>query len=202
MRTLISLLGMILCFAQGSAARAEAAENTTVAVQFNPLVAAGLTAGGDTIATYRVEFWGDDYHSDLDLGGTYFMYGGFSIQWPSHNVGILLQGGFFSDLIGDYDDNADFTRWPVELIGFVETEKFRVGLGMTHHFSPTFDEDGFDNAKLEFDDASGWLLQVEYMFENFSLGIRHVQIDYEIDSNQLDGNHWGLSATYRFGNQG
>jgi len=194
MRILISILGMILCFAQAPAARAET-------MQFNPLVSAGLTAGGDTIATYRAEFWGEEYDADLDLGGTFFMYGGFSLQWPSHDVGMIFQGGFFSSFIGDYDENADFTRWPVELIGFVKTEKLRVGLGMTYHFSPTFEEDGFGDNKLKFDDASGWLLQIEYMFRNVSVGVRHVQIDYEIDSSQLDGDHWGLFATYQFGNQ-
>ncbi len=169
-------------------------------VLITPLLSVGLTAGGDTIATYRVEYLGDEFDADVDAGEVFFLYGGVSMTWPRAHLGLQLQGGLFGGGVGGWDDSADFTRWPVELIAFFESSKLRVGVGVTRHFSPKFEEEGTaGDLELDFDDASGWLAQLEYISGNASIGLRHVMIDYEIGDAELDGDHWGLYGTFRVG---
>jgi len=168
-------------------------------VRINPVLAAGLTGGGDTIASYPYVYLGEAGIADIDLGDTVFLYGGIKLFWPQRHLGLIVQGGLFAGGVGDTEASADFTRWPVELIGFYSHRKFRVGVGVTRHFSPVFEETGIGNARLEFDDASGWLTQLEYVATRFSTGIRHVQIDYAINSSEFSGDHWGLFGSYQFG---
>ena len=122
------------------------------------------------------------------------------MRWPEAHVGMLLQGGLATTGVGSSDDGVDFKRWPVEAIGFVEAGKMRFGLGLTHHFAPTFDEDGTgDNLRVEFDDANGWIAQIEYHSGPATIGLRYVDISYDFATLEIDGEHWGLFGTYIFG---
>lgn len=204
MRFITPVIAVTLCSAFSAAWGAEPLDADPVAFRFNPIVSAGVTYGGDTIGTYRYWSFGNEIDVDLNAGGTLFTFGGVSMLWPRQHVGLLLQGG---RLIGSVSNQnfeeqlANFTRWPIELIGFVEWKRFRGGVGVTHHFSPKSEEKGIVDITRRFEDATGTVLQVDYLFERFSVGLRHVAIDYEyeIESSKLNGDHWGLVIAYRFG---
>lgn len=201
MRFVTPALAVMLCSAYGIACGAELVDADPAVFRFNPIVSAGLMQGGDTIATYRVRNFDDEYDVDLNAGGTLFTFVGASMLWPRRHVGLLLQGGrFISSVSGyEYQEAASLTRWPVELIGFFQWKRLRGGLGVTHHFSPKFEDESSANITLSFEDATGTVLQLDYLFERFSVGLRYVSIDYKIAANRLSGNHAGMVVTYRFG---
>ena len=170
--------------------------------EINPIGSLGITQGGDTLGTYRVEFLGETSDVDVDAGDSIFLYGGLEMRWPQAHVGMLVQGGFAGTGVGNSSDGVDFKRWPVEVIGFVEAGKFRLGLGAARHLGPTFDEDGIGNLRVEFDDANGWIAQFEYRTETAAIGFRYVDIDYEFETLTIGGEHLGVYGTYIFGSRG
>ena len=182
-----------------SVAADQSAPSAESAVEIRPIASLGFTQGGDTLGTYRVEFLGDTSDVDVDAGDSLFFYGGLQIRWPKAHVGMLLQGGLAATGVGNSEDGVDFKRWPIEAIGFVEAGRFRFGVGATQHISPTFDEDGIGNLRVEFDNAGGWIAQAEFSSGPAAIGLRYTDISYDIDFLEIDGKSWGLYGTYIFG---
>ena len=160
----------------------------------NPILSAGLTYGGDSIASYDVH-WGD-----VDAGGTLYYYGGINLEWPRRHVALVLQGGRFVASVSDYgfEELGWLERWPLEAIVFLERKRLRGGIGAVLHLSPTF-RDETTGGKLNFDDASGLLIEFDYLFARFSLNARYVFVDYEVANEELSGDHLGAGFTWRFG---
>lgn len=195
-------LALLLVLRPGIGFAAEPGADGPRGLDFSPVAAFGLTGGGETIARYRGIFLGDEIDLDVDAGGTFFVYGGASLSWPVHHVGLLIQGGIFDGGFSNFEQKADFHRWPIELIGFFDWNRFRVGLGATRHLSPKFEDEGIQNYSLDFRDASGSLIQLDYAVKRFTVGLRYVVIDYELDvpgGPTIDGDHWGIAGSYRFG---
>lgn len=175
------------------------ASESVAETRITPFVAGGLTAGGDTIATYTVVYLGDEFLSSVDAGETGYLFGGVNLMWPKTGLGLQLQGGLFGGGVGIGENSVDLTRYPVELIGTFERGKWRAGIGVTRHNSPKFEDKTDTPFTLDFKDASGTVIQLDYLFERFSVGLRRVEIDYELPFATLDASHWGLNGEYRFG---
>ncbi|MDH4071650.1 MAG: hypothetical protein OEV41_00945 [Gammaproteobacteria bacterium] len=167
-------------------------------MQVSPVVSMGLTTGGDTIATYRISYLGVEYDTDVTLGGNFFIYGGARFFWPRTGLGIIAQGGAFIGGVTDDESSADLSRWPIEAIGFYEFGRLRLGLGVTRHIAPKFEEKGIGDARIDFEDAAGTVYQAEYLLGNFTMGLRHVAIDYRYRNATLDADHWGFFGSFRF----
>jgi len=198
-RPWLALAGLAFC---GVCVGAEPDGSAASGVRFNPIAVFGLTGGGETIARYRGFFYGDEIDLNVDAGGTTFVYGGASFSWPRRHVGVLIQGGMFNGGFSNWEQSADFTRWPVELIGFVDWRRFRIGIGATRHYSPKFEDNGIEDFTIRFEDASGSLLQVDYAVDRFTVGLRRVLVDYTARAQgrpEVDGDHWGVAGSYRFG---
>ncbi len=164
------------------------------------LAGIGFMTGGDTIATYQVTYPSGSLLAgetvDLDVkagrGGYYFI--GAGARLPRYSLGAELHWGLFKDMVGDA---GQFSRLATELVVFAELDRWRLGGGAMHHGSVEFKDD--ELGRYEFDDAVGWLAQLEYAFEFGTLGIRYGDIDYELDSLVVDGDHWGVFGVLRFG---
>jgi len=193
----LALTGLVLAGVAGAGERAPLAAPAS-GLQISPIVAMGLTGGGETIATYRVSWYGETDDVDVTLGGNFFIYAGGRFFWPRTSLGLLVQGGAFVGGISDYVSSADLTRWPVEAIGFYETGRLRLGAGVTRHIDPTFQEKGIGDLQLDFEDATGTVYQAEYLLGRWTLGTRYVAIDYRYRDLTLDADHWGLFASLRF----
>ena len=167
-------------------------------VHVAPFVSMGLTGGGDTLATYPVVYLGEIDNVDVKLGGNFFIYGGARIFWPAARLGVLLQGGAFVGGIGGYEESVDLTRWPVEAIAFYQAGPLSLGAGVTHHLSPTFQENGLLNRGIDFEDATGAVVQAEYGFGQWGVGLRYSAIDYTFQGITLNADNWGLYGSYRF----
>lgn len=189
-----SLIGLasVACLAVQAVAPARAQEKSFVV---NPLFAAGLTYGGDSIASYNVN-WGD-----VDAGGTLYYYGGVNLEWPNRHVALVVQGGRFVTSVSDYrfERLGMFERWPVEVIALFERGRLRGGIGAARHLSPTFSDDSGSGLKLRFADTTGTLIQFQYLYPRFSIDARYVIVDYKLPTAELSGNHLGGGFTWRFG---
>ena len=79
------------------------------------------------------------------------------------------------------DDDIRFDRYPLELIPFYNFGDHRLGAGISHHLSAELELEDFLGPDVEFDDATGWLVEYDYSFPGweeggFVLGIRYVWI--------------------------
>jgi len=196
----------VVLLAWGAASSAEPAVDGAPGFRLRPLVTMGLSGGGETIARYRGTFLGEPTEFEVDAGGDVFLFGGVSLDWPRHHTGVLIQGGLFTGGPSNFEQSAEFNRVPLELIAVYEWGRFRGGLGATRHFSPKFRDKGIENIGFDFEDATGAVAQLEYLFDRFNVGLRYVGIDYALrgvrDRPTLDGDHVGITGTYRFGDRG
>lgn len=170
----------------------------------NPTISGGVTFGGEPLATYSIwDPWIGDYmDQDLNAGDALYIYGGLSMRWPNRGLSLHLQGGRLGATTTDYsgyNEYGSFERWPVELIGGYQMKRFRAGFGITRHFSPTFKDETGAGITTNFADATGSVVEAEYLFKRFSLNWRYVVIDYKSGSATLNGDHVGIGLTYRFG---
>lgn len=196
-------LAAIALLATFGVSGAELTDSNASAFRFNPLITMGLSGGGDTIAKYRGTLFGEPAEFEVDAGGDILLFGGVDLSWPRRHTGLLVQAGFFSGGPGNFEQSAEFSRVPLELIAVFHWKRFRPGVGVTHHFSPRFRDEGITNLSLDFEDATGSVLQLDYLFDRFNVGLRHVVIDYSLSdalgAPGLDGDHWGITGTLRFG---
>lgn len=186
-------------------AQAGAAEQDARTYSLRPTATIGISGGGDQIASYRGTLFGEPADFEVDAGGDVFLFGGLELFWPRSKAGLLVQTGLFTGGVSNSKQSAEFNRVPLELIGIRQWRRLRGGIGVTHHFSPGFEDEGIENFEVDFHDATGIVLQFEYMIHRFNVGIRHVIIDYEVsgvpDAPTVDGDHWGVTGTYRFGKE-
>jgi hypothetical protein len=174
--------------------------------RLNPLIALGVTSGGDTIGSYTESWWGYTNRVDVHAGESGFLYGGFSLVWPgpgysarSPRVGVLLQGGVMDGGNG-YSDEPDLDRNAVELLGIVEWADWRFGAGIARHLSPVLRNSFAPVRRIDFNDATGPVVQFEWLASRrWSIGMRYVDIDYESAARTVDASNVGFIAGVRFG---
>lgn len=106
-----------------------------------------------------------------------------------------------------FADNGDitFSRFPVEVMLFTKGDELRFGAGISYHLSPELEIDlpFSGNAIVAFDDAAGFVAQIEYRLgERGHLGLKATVIDYEISNSvssaTVDGNSIGVVIGARF----
>ncbi|WP_156499746.1 hypothetical protein, partial [Oleiphilus sp. HI0061] len=203
MNRLRKILGMwviLLCSISSNIALAENYSPTSTKT-FQGFTAGGFTFGGDDLL--KVEYTNGDSEEltaggllDLKLGLIYNINDTYSIQ---SSIGY-----HFDALLAENGD-GDFTRIPVELLGFYNYDKHRFGGGLTLHTSPEFEAESDDiglDENAEFEDASGLVIEYGYKTSDSAvIALRYVDINYEVtkyngssvDSGpDSDGSHIGL----------
>lgn len=156
----------------------------------------GFTFGGDELV--RLEYEGGD--SDKIKAGNLIYFGaGVASRVGESPVMIQATINYHFDISLAENGDATFSRIPLEVIAFYTQEKFRFGAGLSYHLSPTLDiETDFSSSKAKFDDALGYVFQVDYMIDpKFAIGARTLVIDYEIQkfNTSFDGNYIGFVGT-------
>ena len=161
------------------------------------LLGGGLTFGGDD--WLDVEYV-DGHSDDLTAGGLLDLKVGFRYQQEDSPLVFQSTIGYHFDSVEATNGDADFTRYPLDILAFYANGKHLFGGGITHHMNPKLDIDmsalGFDgSAKL--DDETGFVLEYNYKVnERFSAAVRYVDISY-VDS-EVDGSHGGIYAYLHF----
>ena len=135
----------------------------------------------------------------MGIGAGYRPPGGaFSVQatisWHSDSVSAGL-------------DRAAFDRFPVDVLGFYELGSHRLGVGASLSLNPRLDMKDANGDEVDFENATGVLVQYDYRWRNLGFGIRYVDVEYEVDSingtagtgsEAIDGSHVGLMLTIPF----
>lgn len=164
------------------------------------IVGAGITAGGDKLATTSYtngESSNIKAGSGLQVlaGAEYRMSNEFSLQ---ATLGYHI---YFTPEASNGD--ADFSRIPVELIAYFHAnEQWRVGGGLRRASKPELSGSGFAAGLNEgFKDSTGAVVEVEY-FVNPSLGVKLRAVNEKFESRtyggSVKGNHVGIFTNYYF----
>ena len=164
---------------------------------------AGFDFGGDEMVEV---FFEDGDSEDIKAGELLYISGGLIIQTAprlNENLETQLTIGWKFDSVDGENGELSFDRFPLEVLQFVRSGQLRFGGGLTYHLNPKLEGDGFfSDVDVEFDDALGGVVQVDFAAtENVLFGGRFTFIDYELeafDAESIDGNSVGFFVGGRF----
>ncbi|NHZ93452.1 outer membrane beta-barrel protein [Massilia sp. CCM 8733] len=184
------------------------AQAQTQAPAANPLrfvVGAGLTAGGDKLATAKYSNGGS---IDVRAGGMIAFLAGVDYRV---NQEFSFQGtvGFHVDQASARNGDVTFKRFPIEVLAYFHpTDKMRIGGGVRYVSSPKLNGDGFGaGVYQEFDNTVGAVVEGEYFFSpNVGLKLRYVKEEYESSYvyrrqtfvEKTKGDHVGIFGNFYF----
>jgi hypothetical protein len=177
-----------------------------------PFISAGMTFGGDTIATANYT----DGSSDSIKGGELFQIGG-GVQMGLPSSSMLLSFGinYHFDIANASNGKLEFTRIPFEgILYYPLSDKWIVGGGFRYTISPKAMSriDGGNREEVTFKDSAGVLVEIAYAVQPKTwLALRFVSEEYKAESATLngtsvsvagakpvDGSHVGLMFRHAF----
>jgi opacity protein-like surface antigen len=167
--------------------------------QMRAVVGAGITFGGDKLATAEYENGGS---IDIRAGSMLTFFGGVDYRvTPAFSLQATI--GYHVDNASASNGDIRFERMPIELLAYYHTaDKWRVGAGARYVSNPKLKSSGAaDIGDYSFDNTVGAVIEAEYMMTpKFGLKMRYVTEKYEIDglAEKIDGSHVGLFANYYF----
>ena len=173
--------------------------------------AAGLVLTGE------IAFGGDDLavvsgdSGDVQAGQLLNLGIGYDFELNAEKTLFLRTGiNYKFDSVDASNGEADFDRWPLDVLVISRQGNWALGAGITYHLSPTFEAtiNGI-RSRVNFDDSLGFLLQAGYLVaERVELGARFTMIDYESDqllvtpggaiTNKVEGDSIGFYITAGF----
>lgn len=163
------------------------------------LIGAGLTFGGDKMATAAYEN-GDEI--DIHAGSIFALTTGIDYRISQK---FSLQGtiGFHVDDATASNGDMRFQRFPVELLAYYHVSpQWRIGGGARYVSNAKLSSSGAaDFGDYEFKSTVSGVLEAEYLMSpNMGFKVRLVNDKFEekISRAKYDGKHIGLFANYYF----
>lgn len=160
---------------------------------------AGLTAGGDKIAT---AFYEDD--TDLSIKGGDSIALQLGVDYRV-NPQISVQGtvGYHVDQLNARNGHMRFDRFPLELLGYYHvSEKVRVGGGLRYVTNVAFSSGGAsDVGDYDFTDSTGAVAEIEYAYSpriGFKLRYANDKYEEKISRTPVKGDHVGILVNVYF----
>ena len=156
------------------------------------LLEVGIHLGGDELITHNYTNGAKD---SLKAGEIFSLSIGGTKSFTPKIEG-QLSFGVKSDFVHSTEKEVDWVRYPLNSILFYRADKYRIGLGLTVHFSPKLKGTGVaSNISESFKDAIGGIVEVDRRLSKIYLwGLRYTNITYE--SNQggrkVSGNSLGI----------
>ena len=187
----------------GAALTLAAAFNAQAADAASPvrfLLGAGLTFGGDKLATVQ---FSDGSTEDIKGGGLVQLYGGVEFRLGDQVSAQATVGYHVDDTSGASNGSVRFSRIPVDLLLLYRVnDKVRLGGGVQLANSPEVKGSGVaSNIHLEFENATGAIIEGEYLFTpQVGMKVRYVSEKFKVKNSNVeaDGNHLGLLFSYYF----
>ena len=195
------------------------AKDSLLAIGFVFLTSIPLSAPAvGFVLTGEIAFGGDDLvivsggGGDLQAGQLLNLGIGYDFDLNTAKTLRLRTGiNYKFDSVDASNGEADFDRWPLDVLVITRQGNFALGAGITYHLSPTL-EDNIDgiSSRINFKDSLGFLLQAGYMVaERIELGVRATLIEYKSDQpllqlssgtivNKIDGDSFGLYVSAGF----
>jgi len=156
------------------------------------LLEAGVHSGGDELII-------DNYSNgakDSSNAGDLFSFAIGGTKSFTKNIEGQLSIGVKSNIINTTEPEVTWVRYPLNAIVFYRSETYRIGLGITTHFSPKLKGNGVaSNISEGYKDAIGGLFEVDFTInKHFLWGIRYTSINYEsnLRNRNVKGNSLGL----------
>jgi hypothetical protein len=164
------------------------------------LLGAGLTFGGDTLATVS---YTDGSTDSITAGGGLMFYGGLDYRLDD---AISLQGnlGLHLDTTKPASNGeVTFGRLPLELLAYYHlSDAFRLGGGIRIVSGAKLKGSGIaGNAYQKFDNTIGMIIEGEYLLHRtFGIKLRHVSERYQPSGSPVSysGSHFGVLANLYF----
>lgn len=168
-----------------------------------PIIGAGLTVGGKTLASARMS---DGSTQRVSSGGLISMFGGLEYRAaPDAPFTVQATIGYHVDDTDASNGSISFSRVPVELITFWNPNaQFRFGLGLRKATNAKLSSSGAANSVPDVSMSSdlGLVLQGDYYLSpQMSTFLRLVSERYKsplLNDNSVSGNHIGMGIAYRF----
>jgi hypothetical protein len=176
------------------------AQAADAASPFKFVVGAGLTFGGDTLATAQ---FSDGSSEDIKAGGLFHLYGGIEYRLGDQ-VSLQANVGYhIDDSSAASNGGLRFSRVPVELLGYYHVnDKFRIGGGVQVVNGPEVKGSGdLSYINVEFDNSVGPVIEGEYMFSpQIGMKLRYVSHTFKVKNTSIeaDGNHVGVMFNFYF----
>jgi hypothetical protein len=176
------------------------ATHSAMAADFRPLLKAGLDLGGDTMLT--VAFTDGDTQ-DIKANDGFYFGGGLAIVDAERRLEYHLTAAFKYGLIAAENGDVEWTRFPIEALGFYRFPRVRVGGGLTYHVSPRIETSGaVGNPDVKFKNALGAVLQADWLVtEKIAVGGRYTILEYDAKdafSGSAKSNGFGISFSMSF----
>ncbi len=123
------------------------------------------------------------------------------------DVTVRATVGYKTDSINATNGEITFSRVPLELTGFKNLGRHRLGGGLAYHTSVNFEckVDSVCSEEIEFDNATGLTAQYEYVLPElrvgrFTAGIKYNMIEYKAQSTgeTFDGSGIELTLSLLF----
>lgn len=147
----------VLTAAAVSAAQAQVAPPER---PFKFVLLAGLTGGGDKLATI---FLSTGATEDIRAGQLFHVGAGLLWQPPDVPVSIQTTIGYHVDTSSASNTDTRFSRYPIELLGFYNgVPRWRFGGGFRFVNSPEYKSDLGSINSVKFDDTVGGVFEIGY----------------------------------------
>lgn len=149
---------------------------STAVASAETLIEVGIHTGGDELI---IENYSNGAKTSADAGGLFsFAMGG--TKSFSDRIDGQFSIGIKSDIINTTDPEVTWVRYPINTTIFYRRDKYRIGLGLTAHLSPSLKGNGVaGNISENFKHALGALLEVNFKIDNYFLwGFRYTNITY------------------------
>lgn len=168
-----------------------------------PLLGAGLTLGGDKVATM---VYTNGNESSVTAGGLLDLRAGLDYRFANSPVSIQAAIGYHVANASARNGNVTFSRFPIELLAHYHvTDSWKIGGGARQSTGTKLSSSGVASnvGDYKFDSSVAVVVEGEYLFTpKFGLKVRYVNEEYEVKNSpgtdKIDGSHVGVIAVYYF----
>lgn len=186
-------------FAMAIASLSQNAAAQDMGKQLRFTVGAGLTFGGDKLATASYTNGGD---IDIRAGSMVALAAGADYR-ISPEVSLQATVGFHVDDATARNGDVRFQRFPIELLAYYNVSpQWRIGGGARYVSSAKLSSSGAAYVgNYTFEDTVSGVLEGEYaMSSSIGIKLRYVQEKFErkVDGRKFDANHVGILANFYF----
>lgn len=172
--------------------------------EISPVLHVGYDAGGATIGRF---IYTDRSEDTLKANQGFRLGAGISYLSADMNFESEMIVSYKAEQVSASNGDLRFTRFPLDVLAFYRVDSVRMGAGVTYHYAPKLKGNGFvSKVNIEFEDAVGMILQVDYLFgrpkerAGTYVGLRYTWLDYKMvsSSTSVEANGIGLHLGYRF----
>jgi hypothetical protein len=161
--------------------------------------------GGDKVLQFQ---YSDGSTPDVPAGAGLLLTAGGALQalqFGRSAVDVQLNAGFkYRTIPPASNQSANWMRVPVEaLVLYRARFGLRAGGGVAFHFANVLEASGAAaNARVEFKNSPGVVLQTEYVRRRWAFDVRYTLMEYEVSSGgsgTVNANSFGAGFSYWFG---